>query len=371
MLAKRLDARYQPCMSEPDPVGDAACKFLKDLIPILKERCPGEEDQPLELPGFPRWIPDLAMGLGIPRYKAIPRFFTAEQQCAIRLLGELRAEGMQPLANLDETLAADPTIGPRLRGQSVASFGAGGGAWQGPSMIQLLVDRAIGGVEAFDDRAVAWDFVATQTDFHARQWAQELRRPSDRITNILVLHEFEAPAVPILIELGLEIDELYEHEIGAALSLGGGGARGFSLDERTVSKTFGVRGSFDSQLFIDEIPPAESEREQTVRQDAEARAELVLLALRVFKAGRVGTSGVFQYVTSWAAEVNPVQARLGPGFGWHAGDPYVLGMRRFRRSASFGHRLRRCGSVRCSRALFVVSTSLRTARRPTTRLSTL
>ena len=318
-------ARYQPRMSQPDPVIDAACRFLDDLIPILKEECPGGDDRPLELPGFPRWIPELVeLGLGTRRYKAVPRFFTAEQQCAIRLLGELREAGMQSLADVDAALAADTTIGPRLSGQSVMSFGAGGGAWQGPSMVQLLVDRAISSVEAFDDRAVAWDFVATQTDFHARQWAQELRRPSDRITNILVLHEFEAPAVPILVEPGLEIDELCEHEIGAALSLGGGGARGFSLDERTISKTFGVRRSFDSQLFIDEIPPAESEREQTVRQDAEARAELVLLALRVFKAGRVGTSGRFQYVTSWTAEVAPVQARLGPGFGWHAGDPYVL-----------------------------------------------
>jgi hypothetical protein len=102
-------------------------------------------------------------------------------------------------------------------------------------MIQLLVDRAISSVEAFESRATAWDFLATRTDFLATQWALDLRRPNDRITNILVLREFEAPVVPILVEPGLEIDELYEHEVAAALSLGGSGARDFSPHERTIT----------------------------------------------------------------------------------------------------------------------------------------
>jgi hypothetical protein len=124
-------------MAQPDPVVDAAGNLLDDLMPLLKEKCPGGNDQPLELPGPPGWIPELDMALGTRRYKAVPMFFTAEHQCAARMLGELRAAGMRPLAQLERALAADPTIGPRLD-HEVSSSGAGGQTWQGPSMVQLL-----------------------------------------------------------------------------------------------------------------------------------------------------------------------------------------------------------------------------------------
>lgn len=298
-----------------DPLVEAGCRFLDEFLSILKEKCPGESDEPLEFAGRPRWIPQPDMGLGVRRFKAVPMFFTAEQQCAARILGELRPAGLQALEDLERALAADSVIGPRL-GHEVSSSGAGGQTWQAPPMVQLLLDRAIGSAEGFDLGPSSRDAIATQ-------WAEWLRRPSDRMTVIVALHEFYAPVVPILLEPGLEIDELSESEIAAALALGAGGV-GLSVDERTVSRVFGIRTSFASQLFIDGIPAVEGEQEIAVRQKTRERAEFVLLALRVFKAGRVDTSGSFQYSVSWDSDVTPAGGTFGSLFGWHVGEPYVL-----------------------------------------------
>jgi hypothetical protein len=143
------------------------------------------------------------------------------------------------------------------------------------------------------------------------------------MTVVVVLHEFAAPSVPILLEPNLEIDELSTQEIAGALTLGAGHV-GLSIDERTVSAVFGIRRSFESRLFVDEIPPAEGEQEMAVREDARKRAELVFLALRLFKAGRVAMCGTFEYTQSLGGPVSPATGTFGPMFGWHSGDPYVL-----------------------------------------------
>jgi len=307
-------------MRPPDPLVDAARRFLDDLMPILKEKCPGERDEPLELLGFPRWIPEPRRGPGpeehLPRrYKAVPVSLTAEQQCAARVLGELRQAAIQPLADLDRALAADPVIGPRLD-HEVSSSSRGGQTWQAASMIQQLVDRVIGVATLFNLPPPIRDAVTTQ-------WAELLRRPSDQMNVIVALHEFHAPAVPIQLEPGLEIDELSEAEIASALALGAGRV-GLMMDERSVSRVFGIRKSFESQLFIDGVPAVESEREMAVRREARQHAELVLLALRVFKAGRVGTSGSFEHSVSWGADIAPASGRFGSLFGWPAAEPYAL-----------------------------------------------
>jgi hypothetical protein len=301
---------------QPDPLAQAAQRFLDALMPILKGKCPGGDDAALTVRGLPRWLLDVDLGVGGRSYKAVPIVFTAEQQCAARMLGELREAGMEPLADLVQALRADPTIGPRLSGQSVTSFGAGGHAWQAPSMIQLLVDRALTDGGGFDLEPSVRDSVT-------KGWVEALRRASDRLIVVVALREFEASTVPILLEPDLQIDELSEREVTAALAFGGG-LRGLAIDERHVARTFGIRTSFDSRLFIDEIPAAESQREQDVRQQAEERAALLLLALRVFKAGRVSASGSFQYTMSWWDDVSPAQGSIGPLFGWHAAQPYVL-----------------------------------------------
>jgi hypothetical protein len=183
-------------------------------------------------------------------------------------------------------------------------------------MVQWLVDQAI-------TRAGGFDLTASIRDSLTKNWAEALRRPSDPITIVLALTEFAAPTVPIRLESNLEIDELNEQEIGAAL-MSGAGLGGFLLDERTVSTVFGIRSSFESPLLVEGVPPANPNREAVTGADARKRADLVLLALRVFKAGRVSTSGSFEYTRSLDSPVSPVGWSLGHLFGWHPGDPYVL-----------------------------------------------
>jgi hypothetical protein len=302
-------------MSASDPVIEAASAFLDDLMPVLKKRCPGDSE-PLELRGFTQWFLESEFAGRMRRYRAATMSLTAEQQCAIQVLGELRETGFESLARLEAALAADPAIGPRTRASSVTSFGAGGGAMQAVSSIQLLVDRAVSEASGFDLEPTARDELLAR-------WCESFRRPSDRITLVLVLHEFDAPETPIVVEPNLEIDELSDDEIAAALRFGGG-LGGLEVDERTVSVTFGIRRSFESQLFIDEIPPAEADKEQRIREEVEHRTQLLLQALRLFKAGRVTAAGSFQYVTSPLTGVAAVMGAIGPMFGWHSGQPYVL-----------------------------------------------
>jgi hypothetical protein len=295
---------------------DAACAFLDDFMPILKERCPEEADQPTEIPTLSRWIPELDMGHGMRRYKAVPMLFTAEQQCAARLLSEFRQTGFGALAVLDSALSADQVIGPRIAGESLVSFGAGGGAFQGPGLIQLLVDVALSEAEGF-----SLDLTAREA--LARRWAQDLRRSSDRVTVVIALREFDATGVPIALEPNLIIDALSEAEVAVAVGFGGG-LKSLSVDERTVARTFAIKTTFESRLFVAGVPAADEPHEQATREEAESRASALLRALQVFKRGRVSASATFQYTARFGAETSPVQGSVGPGFGWHAAEPYVL-----------------------------------------------
>jgi hypothetical protein len=302
-------------MDQGDPVIDAARMFLDELMPILKDHCPGPDDEAIAFPGPPLWVPETDMGLGMRRYKAVPRVFTVEQQCAARMLGELRAGGIEGLRELERALAADSVIGPRLD-HEVSSSGAGGQTWQAQPMVQVLVDRVIADAGGFD-------LDPSLRDSLTSQWAETLRRPSDRMIGIVALREFRAETAPIRLAAGLEIDVLSDEEVAAALALGAGKI-GLSIDERMISRTFGVRSWFDSRLFVGGVPPSEGEQEMAARQQARGRAELVLLALRLFKRGRVSSAGSFEFVISWGNDVSPASGSFGSGFGWHAADPLVL-----------------------------------------------
>ena len=52
-------------------------------------------------------------------------------------------------------------------------------------------------------------------------------------------------------------------EIATALAYGQ--RAGFRGDSEIISRTFGIRTSFETRLFVDEIPPEKSEREQIVQ----------------------------------------------------------------------------------------------------------
>jgi Apea-like HEPN len=147
--------------------------------------------------------------------------------------------------------------------------------------------------------------------------------PLDELTVIVVLSEFRAEQVPIVLEEGLEIDELGDQEISAGLAV----SQRIGLwgtDSQFISKTFGIRTSFESPLFIEVVPEDEAAKDQAAREAAYARANRALLALRTFKAGRVGTVGTFEYVTGPATGGVVARGSLTPFFGWPGGDPYTL-----------------------------------------------
>src|SRR3954465_2695601 len=99
-------------MTEPhrqlDEIVEAARRLLDDLLPRLKTNCPAADDQPIELLGARKWRPDVVLGPGARRYVGFTTFYSAEQQCGVRMLGELRTEGLQSISELEQALAADP-----------------------------------------------------------------------------------------------------------------------------------------------------------------------------------------------------------------------------------------------------------------------
>jgi hypothetical protein len=238
-------------MAEVDSVVDSARDLLDELMPYLKLRCPKGNDVPLQLGSLTNWEFDREVG-SMREYKRMPVVLTAEQQCGARILGELRVSNFGPLIKLDETLVADPTIGPRLD-RPVVSAGAGGQPWQASSLILTLVDEAVGAANSFELDESARDSITTR-------YAEWLRRSHDRVTVALTLREFDTPDVPIALGPELEIDELNEMEIAGALRFGAG-ISGFSIGERIVGKVFALRTTFESQLFTGEIPGKEMDQE--------------------------------------------------------------------------------------------------------------
>jgi CobB/CobQ-like glutamine amidotransferase domain len=185
---------------QTDPVLVRARAFLDALMPILDESCRGASDAPIVLP-IKTWVPELDLGFHR-RFRAVAKEFSANQQCAARMLGELRAQGEPMFLDLEEALEVDTVIGPRLRAASVTRAGAGGRTWQAPALRQDLVDQAVSHAPDFRLDVAAREKVTAQ-------WVTALRRPSDRITVIAALREFEAPGAPITVEpdqmLGTEI----------------------------------------------------------------------------------------------------------------------------------------------------------------------
>ena len=66
--ADAANGHYEPpVMARLDPVVETARKFLDDLMPLPKRKCPGGGDQPLEIRGGSNWSLERDMGLGTPR----------------------------------------------------------------------------------------------------------------------------------------------------------------------------------------------------------------------------------------------------------------------------------------------------------------
>src|SRR5262249_55780756 len=141
-------------------------------------------------------------------------------------------------------------------------------------------------------------------------WLGSLRRQHDVTTMLVVLREFEPAVVPVVLENDLVIDALTDEELSIGLS------RGARLSPRggseLVNPPSGVRPTHASPLFIDDTPPEKTNADVQARDSAWAKAERVLLALRVFKPGRVSAAGSFSYSQSSSLGVFMVQGGVSP-----------------------------------------------------------
>jgi hypothetical protein len=309
---RKLGALSVGPTSASDPLIVSAHGLLDELLPWLQDECTRADDKPFRSSHpFGRWTRDEAVGSGDHRmYTFVAESMSAEQVCVERILGELWQAGDSRLLDVHQAMEQDAVLGPRLD-HAVVSAGAGGGTWQALQLVRQLFVAGITQTGGFDlDQA--------GRDALVEGWVARLRQRSELITVLVVLSEFDAEALPIQLEGNLVLDELTDEEIGVALTLGGSSS--LWPGSTFVGRTMGMRTSYESELFVDAVPPEDQDRDVAAREAAFEEAMLLLLALRLFKASPVGQRGSFTYGGANATSVSgSLNTRL-----WPPSQPYFL-----------------------------------------------
>jgi hypothetical protein len=153
---------------------------------LLKENCVEPPDDPVLLSQagvLGAWSAVEDIGNGIRLFRATPRFVTAEQICASRVLTELAEAGRSPIDQFVGALEADSIVALRLD-QTMVSSGAGGTIWQAAGIARGFVHAAIEAAPAFELDA------PTRTAL-VDAWISDLRRTVDRQTVVVALEDFE------------------------------------------------------------------------------------------------------------------------------------------------------------------------------------
>jgi hypothetical protein len=304
-----------------DPVALAAEAYITRVLEVLRERCPGQDDQPLEL-GFPRWEEDqgsdVISRVGRARYfQLTPDIWTPELVCASRELVDI-SNGLTEYADLVAALEADPIIGGRLGTEIVGGAGLGGGPWQVLGVVQELVLKIIrqsGGFEVSPESRA--DLV--------QRWLRYLRRQHEIVTVLAPLSDFSSESKPIPLSERMVIDELSAEEIGAALTLGGWTVTfyeptwgmGLATPSMMVPPTFAVRIRYEIPITVGGGTAEEIEATLTAEGDATERVEDVLLALRLFKRGRVGIRSIFKLIPDMWGEASRALSGGRAGYTGH------------------------------------------------------
>jgi len=280
-----------------DPLALTTEAYVARALEILRERCPEEGDEALEL-GIPQWKPDSGENViarfgtaGI--FRLFPDIWDPVRVCAVRELGEM-ADGLTEYRDLVAALEADPIIGPRLGNEVVGGAGLGGGSWQVLSLARELVDGVI---------KVSGGLDADSTVIHAAvdRAVRYLRRQREEVTTLAPLADFSSEAQTISLSTDLTINELSSEEICAALTLGGWTVsfaepnpifgRGGLMT--MVPPTFAIRVSHTVPVRVGGGTNDEVEASVQARSEAGQRVEEVLFRLRAFKRGRVGVRSIF------------------------------------------------------------------------------
>jgi hypothetical protein len=286
-------------MSSTERLTSAAEAYVARALELLRERCPAEGDTALEL-GFARWREDTQGEGTIARFgshkifRLTPDVWEPARVCAVRELARLPDEGMREYRELVDAMEADPTIGERLGEEVVGGAGLGGGPMQPTAVTQDLVLQLVEQSEGFDPVP---ELVGQTID----RWVAHLRRDRETVIVLAPLAECAVASPPVQVADGVTIVELTSDEIGAMLMFGSWPISDFErrmtfmsqlAPSEMVEPTFAIRSSYSAPVVRGGGTPEQIEATVSAAQEAAGVAEDVLLALRLFKPGRVWLRGI-------------------------------------------------------------------------------
>jgi len=296
-----------------DAVALAAHAFVFRAFEVLRERCPGKDDEPMEM-GVPQWREDSGEGLitkfgDATIFRLTPDVREPERVCAAREVGVLAGERPE-YAELSRAFEADPIIGPRIGNQVVGGAGLGGGGWQVLPLVMELVDEIIRTSGGLSPDA---DIIREAIERAVRY----LRRESEVVTTLAPLSDFSSEAATISLGDGFEIGLLTSEEISAALALGGRTVSFFEPNPifgrggltMMVPPTWAIRTTYEVPIRVGGGTGEEIEATVQARSDATGQIDDVVRALRLFKRGRVGVHSVVTIIPSLF--YGPPHAALG------------------------------------------------------------
>lgn len=248
-------------------------------------------------------------------FRLTPDIWEPAKVCAVRELARTREE-FDEYKTLVQALASDPVIGGRLGNELVAGAGLGGGPWQPEGIVDGLA------LELFD-RSTGFELDEEITGRTIDRWVTNLRRAEDVVTVLATLSDFVADESPIEVGDGIVLDELTSEEISAALRLGAWSVGAFEsapmhsgfAPTTMVRRVFGVRTSYAVPIVVGGGTDAQVAASLEAQAQAARSLEDVLLALRVFKGGRLGLQGVVILVSQPFGGLQPMSGtRIGqPG----------------------------------------------------------
>jgi hypothetical protein len=322
------DTRWK--MTAADPVALAAEAYIALCLAVLRERCPAEGDTPMEL-GPRRWLEDTS-GEGVitrvgnfKTFRLAPDVWGPARVCAQRELGRIAGEEVREYQELVEALESDPVVGGRLGDDVVGGAGLGGGPWQPQGIIDLLVLELVEQFEGFDPGP---DGVERTID----RWLTYLRRPQEVVTVLAPLSDFVVDEPPLQVAEGVVLDELTSDEIGALLTVGPWTVSEFEPSlifggfppSMMVQPVFAIRLSYAVPVVVRGGAPEQVEATLEAQAEAARVVEEVLLALRLFKQGRVGLRAIVYVIAQPLGQLWPSSgSRLG-NLRRFRGDPYAL-----------------------------------------------
>ena len=313
-----------------DPVNDAARAYVDRALELLRWRCPAADDTELEL-GFPRWVEDTELVGTITKvgsrtlFRLVPDMWDPHRVCAQRELVRFPSERLPEYGELVGAMEADPILRGRLGDEVVGGAGLGGGPLQAEVVASELVLAIVEQAGGFDPPPGT---VASTVE----RWFGHLRREQEKVVVLAPLSDCDFASVPVKLADDVTIDELTSEEIAAVLHFGSWPVSEFEQLTMTsqlrptvhVGQCHAIRLSYSVPVVRGGGTPEQIEATLSAQSDAQRTVEEVLLALRLFRAGRVGLRGVLSLVELPLGGVRAFMATRSGHPRPIRGEPYVL-----------------------------------------------